>query len=295
MTEAHNASMIYPLYGSTEGGFDYRSQAYKEAWEGMRRALVTYDDVFVMTAPAGAGKTTLLANFLSEFASEDVFIATASTTDLQGGSLLDYMLSLLGIADGTPDRFFALEQVSKRLNNHTHALLAIDDAHALTDSAFKNLHELAYLRRTLGPMLQIFLVGEDPVLAKLESCELVKINLWRPESHRLAPLSRLETGEFIHGWFARLESARNPIFTAETLELIYRWSRGIPGRLIRLCHWFAHQGSDDDGRDEFGREEVCRGIRGQRGLEIVEAHASLAAHYGNVAVSLHPGEPVDDG
>lgn len=252
----------------------------------MRHALVTYSEVLVLTAPAGAGKTTLLVNFLGACEGGDVFIARVSATDLPGGNLFDHVLSLFDIAEGEQDKFSAMEKMGKRLNNYTHALLAIDDAHSLTDSAFKDLLILSYLRRARGPLLQIFLVGEDSLVARLETCELVKMSLWPKGSHRLMPFNRLENEEFIQGWFARLEDAPNPVFTPEGLELIHRWSRGIPSRLIRLCHWFWHNGTDDDWRNGLGRDEVRRGIRGQRGLEIVEAHSLLAAHDSNVAVSL---------
>lgn len=286
--------MVPRQFGPRGGGVDYPYQGYREAWAGMRHALVARDEVFILTAPAGAGKTTLLSNFLNDCMSDDIFIATADSADLERGSLFDHMLSLLDLPLLTPDNFAALEQVSERLINYTHALLAIDDAHALTDSAFRDLLKLSYLRRARGPLLQVFLVGEDSFLPRLESSELLHMNLWRTDNHRLAPLSRAETGEFVQAWLRRLDCARRPAFTAEALELVHRWSRGIPGQLVRLCHWLVYHGGAED-RGEFGRDEVRRAIRGQRGLDIVAAHATLAPHSGNAVPSMDACEPGDGG
>lgn len=295
MTNSQTTALAVSPNGSNDERFAFLSRGYKDAWAGVQRALVTYDDVFVMTAPEGAGKTTLLANFLCNSVSAEVFVAAVSTTDLQGGSLFDYMRAQLGIPDEAPDKLSMLEQLGARLGDYKHAVLAIDDAHALTDSEFRELLELCYLRRTLGPMLQVFLVGEDDLLATLESSELVQMNLWRAESHQLASLSLRETGEFIQGWFEHQEGARGPVFTADAIGLIHRWSRGTPGRLTRFCHWFAHHGSEQDWQDELGREEVRKGIRGQMGLEILDAHAPLAMYNDSAAAALqsHPRETAD--
>ncbi len=296
MNNAQTRATADSHYGSTDERFAFLSRGYSDAWAGMRHAFFNNDDVFVMTAPEGAGKTTLLANFLCEFASEEVFVAALSATELKDVSLFDHTLSLLGIDDEAPDRFSALEQIVKRLSNYSHAVLAIDDAHALTDSALRDLLVLSYLRRARGPMLQVILAGEESLMAALKSCELVQMNLWRVESQQLSPLSVQETGKFIQGWFAHREGAHSPVFTAEAIGLVHRWSQGVPGRLIRFCHWFAHHGDDDlEGRDEFGREEVRKGIRGQRRLAGIGARRELATHYGGAVESLQPTEPADDG
>lgn len=282
-----------PPGGSAGGAPDYAFQGYRDAWAGMRHALATNQEVFVLTAPAGSGKTTLLANFLGDFASEETFVATADATDLEGGSLFNHLLSLLGIPTWTPNSFADLEQVGERLGDFSHALLAVDDAHALTDAAFKDLLKLSYLRGARGPLLQVVLVGEEPVLARLAASELVQMNLWHVREHRLAPLSRPETGEFIAAWFRRQEGDRDPSFNAESLDLAYRWSGGLPGRLVLLCNWLAqHVGAG--GRDVFGLEDVRMGIRGQEGLEDIDARASLAARFDGRAASLPPGE-ADEG
>lgn len=295
MTKAHGATKTPPPPEGPAGeGIDYPFRGYRDAWAGMRRALASNDEVFVLTAPADSGKTTLLANFLGDIASEETFIATADATDLEGGSLFDHMLSLLGIPTWTPNRFAALERVGERLGAFTHALLAVDDAHALTDAAFKDLLKLSYLRGARGPLLQVVLVGEDPVLARLNASELVQMNLWRVREHRLTPLDRSETAEFMAAWFERLEGDRDPSFTVESLDLVHRWSRGLPGRLVRLCQWLAHH-DGGEGRDVFGLEDVREGIRGQVDLEEVDAHASLPARFDGGVASVPPDGVAEEG
>ncbi|NQX90027.1 MAG: AAA family ATPase [Halioglobus sp.] len=267
-----------PLGISASGEFHYRCRGNILATASMWRALSAREDAFVITAPAGAGKSTLLGNFLRDVAEEDVFVARLSALNLDDGNLFEYLLSRLDITDQTEDKFAALEQIGARLANHSHAVLAIDDAHTLNDAAFKALLFLSYLRRLRGPVLQVFLVGEDSLRNKFQACNLVQLKLWRTQVHRLAPLSRQEARAFILAYLAQLKTGSPPPFSANSLELMCRWSRGMPGRLSRLCHGFIAHYSTSKGFHEISHEAVRNGIRQQQGLMPGQRDAALTTH-----------------
>jgi general secretion pathway protein A len=230
---------VRPLRGPPVPKFIHAHCAYAEARARMREFVGPSDDILVITGVAGIGKSTLVAALQAELASEGILVAMADASEFRGDDLLPWVSSAFEISDRYADKCTLLEKLDNQLRLHTHALLVIDEAHMLTEPALQELRLLSYMRTGRGPLLQIYLVGRDELLKQVNACDMALLGHWHIEHHSMAPMNLQETHNHLIHWLGSLKLPYNPALTNKASILVQRFSRGIPGRVSKLCEQLA--------------------------------------------------------
>jgi hypothetical protein len=126
--------------------------------------------------------------------------------------------------------------LTQQLSNGRIVALLIDEAQKLSDEALEGLCDLSNLETDEEKLLQIVLVGQPEVAAKLNKSSLRRIKQRIALHHRLYSLQT--PGEVDHYICHRLQVAgyEGPeIFNKEAVEATWQYSGGTPRLINILC------------------------------------------------------------
>jgi len=117
------------------------------------------------------------------------------------------------------------------------AVLIVDEAQLLTWDLLEEIRLLTNLETEQQKLLQIVLIGQPELDQKLDSQDLRQLKQRIALRCRLEPLSREETGKYIAQrlWLAGVRAKEQAIFEEPAIELVYRYSRGIPRLVNNIC------------------------------------------------------------
>lgn len=217
--------------------FFFDSQLHREAWAALFYGVKEKKGFVVLTGEVGTGKTTLLRKVLRslEATHRSVFIFNTLIT---GDELLEAILRDLDL-DPAPKRMemfqqfneFLLEQLKK---GHTVSVL-IDEAQNLNEEALESVRLLSNLETDREKLLQIVLVGQPELDAKLNSRALrqlkQRVSLWC----RLERLSKSDTEAYIAHRLSIAGYKGSQLFTEGAWQVIWEQSRGIPRLINTVC------------------------------------------------------------
>ena len=137
----------------------------------------------VLTGEMGTGKTTLLQALLQQL-NGNAEVAFISHSMLSFDGILEYMLEDFGIATTATShaqRLFALNTfLIQRQRAGQNAVLIIDEGQNLDPPTLEQVRLLSNFETPTEKLLQILLVGQPELQAKLELPEL------RQLTHRIA-------------------------------------------------------------------------------------------------------------
>ena len=126
-------------------------------------------------------------------------------------------------------------------------VLVVDEAHHLSVDVLEEIRLLTNLETPQEKLLQILLVGQPELDAKLDSHELRQLKQRIALRSTLSPLDLEEADGYIR---RRLQLAGSPdpslLFPVETVAEVHRHSRGFPRLINTLCenaliHGYARQ------------------------------------------------------
>lgn len=196
----------------------------------------------VVTGEVGTGKTLLLRCLLGLFKdSKDILFAYLFNGRLTSTEFLQYILADFGLpvsGKSKAELLFALAQfLLVRGSRKQTTVLIVDEAHHLSEDILEELRLLANLETTDDKLLQIVLVGQPELDAKLDTVGLRQLKQRIAVRTRLGPLDVEETRRYIE---RRLEIAgadknAGPLITEEAILRVYRYSRGLPRLINTIC------------------------------------------------------------
>jgi general secretion pathway protein A len=216
----------------------FLSPVHAEACAALKIGLQARRGLMVMTGEVGTGKTTLLYSLLSE-RSDQIHTAYISDTKLTFEEMLRLALADFGAPCISTQRLELLNALNAFLlrcaADGTTAALVIDEAHNLDDDVFEHLRLLSNFETFKEKLLQIVLVGQPELDAKLNRHELRQIAERVAVRCHLVPLTRRQSRAYIEH---RLQTVGGSLdlFSPGALRLIVRKSAGIPRRLNILCN-----------------------------------------------------------
>ena len=196
----------------------------------------------VVTGEVGTGKTLLLRCLLGLFKdSKDILFAYLFNGRLTSTEFLQYILADFGLpvsGKSKAELLFDLAQfLLVRGSRKQTTVLIVDEAHHLSEDILEELRLLANLETTDDKLLQIVLVGQPELDAKLDTVGLRQLKQRIAVRTRLGPLDVEETRRYIE---RRLEIAgadknAGPLITEEAILRVYRYSRGLPRLINTIC------------------------------------------------------------
>ncbi|MCP3984733.1 MAG: AAA family ATPase [bacterium] len=213
---------------------------HHEAMNVVRFAVGSGEGFAKITGEVGTGKTLLCRHLLAEL--PDAFVTAY---------LPDPMLSPLGVRKavaqelGVPfprglDAHELLQYIREALidihREGRSALLIVDEAQTLSDAGLESIRLLTNLETRRRKLLQVMLVGQPELDARLLSPELRQLAQRITFSHVLRRMQRREVREYIDQRLAAAGRPDGDIFSGRAVSTIHRASAGIARLVNVLCH-----------------------------------------------------------
>jgi len=216
----------------------FKSSKHKNALTYLEYGLTENVGFILLTGEIGAGKTTLIQYALDKL-DKDTETAVVFNTNVTAEQLLNFILSEFELKRPKNDKTAVLENfyqyLIQKYAENKRVLLIIDEAQNLSREALEEVRMLSNLQAESQALLQIMLVGQPELAAKLKAPNMLQFSQRIAVNYHLEGLNREESGKYIA---FRLEKAgcKNNLFTPDAMALIHQFSGGIPRSINLLCN-----------------------------------------------------------
>lgn len=235
-----------PFSATTDPRFLYHSTAHDRAAQSMLDAIRVRDGIVLLTGPIGIGKTLLCKAIIEQLDRrtltslvEDPFVSAEqllkrvlvdfgviSAADLAKGKLAK--ASRAGLHAALRDFLYTLAPLE------AFAVVIIDEAHKLSAELFDQIRVLADSGRE-GQLLQVMLVGEPPIIAKLGRPELRGLYQRITVRSTIGPLEADEIDGYIKYRMSAAGATSRAVFSGSALTRLFELSGGVPRIVNLLC------------------------------------------------------------
>lgn len=225
-----------PFQITPDPAFLYKSEKHANALAYLEYGIAENVGVIVLTGEIGSGKTTLVQYILARL-DPAIDAAVIFNTSVTAGELLGLVMEEFDLPR-QGDKAEILSAFNRFLvdgyGRGRRALLIIDEAQNLSAEALEEVRLLTNLQTTQQAILQVMLVGQPELAAKLKRPDLRQLAQRIAASYHLTGLDREETGRYIAHRLA-VAGGSPEIFTAAAVDLIFELSQGIPRAINLLC------------------------------------------------------------
>lgn len=227
-----------PFNISPDPNFLYQTPDHREALSSMIYGIVERKGFITITGEVGTGKTTLIYALLKNLQEKvkTVFIFHTHFTFKQLLKNILQELELPTVGEGEVDLLRQLnEYLIERLSKGENLAIIIDEAQNLSKEVMEGLRMLSNLETPKSKLLQIVLVGQPELEAKLDSPDLRQLKQRIEIRRRIRPLSPEECRKYIDHRLNLVGSSSVKVFTPEALSLICAYGKGIPRTINIIC------------------------------------------------------------
>ncbi|HEX5065672.1 MAG TPA: AAA family ATPase [Myxococcota bacterium] len=235
MYAVHYGFREKPFALSPDPRYLFLSASHREVLGHLVYGIEQGEGFMAISGEVGTGKTTLCRTLLERLGSSCeiafLFNPTLGPTDLIKAINAELGLSTFG--DSRTELLDVLNTFL--LDKHAEGrrvLVIIDEAQNLPVETLEQLRLLSNLETHTAKLLQIVLIGQPELDAKLDAPELrqlrQRIGVW----WRLGPLERDETRAYV-AHRLRVAGGSEAIFSESALARVHRHARGVP-RLVNL-------------------------------------------------------------
>jgi general secretion pathway protein A len=227
-----------PFGVTPDPDFLYMTPGHKEALAQLLYAIQEKKGFILVTAEVGMGKTTLLEALRQELDSNTA-VAYVSNSLLPFPAILEYMLEEFEIekpGESAAQRLVVLQNfLIERHGAGQNTVLILDEAQNLYPQTLEQIRLLSNFETTKEKILQIVLVGQPELLARLEMPELRQLKQRISIMCTIPPMTRSATRNYIRTRL-RMAGARDQgIFTEASVEHIVEYAAGIPRIVNTVC------------------------------------------------------------
>jgi type II secretory pathway predicted ATPase ExeA len=247
-----------PFRLSPDYRFSFNHPSYDEARSYLKYAVAEGEGFVVVTGAPGTGKTTLIGSLLAELDNARVRVANIAHQQLDPRSLVERVNEAF---DLPADHHTApMPQLMRFLNQNSQAggraVLIVDEAQTLSPEALEELRLLSNLQNQDGLLMQVFLLGQEQLLDMIHAPEMEQLQQRLIAASHLEPLELDETIAYIEHRLHKVGWQNDPDFSEETLNLIHKFSAGVPRRINLICHRLFLRGGLENKRTLEGEDAL---------------------------------------
>jgi len=225
-----------PFNSTPDPRFLYLSPGHREALAQLQYGTQERKGFMVLTGKVGTGKTTVL-QALRRRLDGDTAVSYVFHSTMPFDGILEYVLEDLGITkpeESQVRRLIALNNfLIERERAGQNTVLVIDEAQNLDAATLEQIRLLSNFETATSKLLQILLVGQPELKAKLDLPELRQLKQRVGLRCQIPPLTPQETHQYIRNRL-RVAGARDmALFDEAAVDRITEYSGGIP-RVINI-------------------------------------------------------------
>lgn len=227
-----------PFNVTSDPNFLYLSRVHKEAFAHLIYGIKERKGFLEITGEIGAGKTTLCRALLNQLDinTKSAFIFNSTLPEMQ---LFSTILEDFGITSERKTKAAMLRQFNnfllEELSKNNNVILIIDEAQNLKPSILEELRILSNLETEKEKLFQMILVGQPQLKEKLNSPSLKQLRQRIGVRFHITALSKDEVGDYIYHRLKVAGSTGEIRFSDDALEVIYKYSGGIPRLINMVC------------------------------------------------------------
>lgn len=229
-----------PFRLSPDHRFSYAHRSYAHARSYLEYALSQGEGFIVITGEAGTGKTTLISDLLENMDRSRLLVVTLTSAQLDMEHLVMLVISSFGLSVSDNNIALLLVELKDFLvrlqRKGGRAILIMDEAQGLSHAALEELRLLSNLQHENRLLLQIFLLGQDGLLEKIQAPGMENLHQRIIASSRLEPLDLEETVAYLEYRLCQVGWKGDPAISARAIRIIHRFSGGIPRRINLIAH-----------------------------------------------------------
>ncbi|MCW8879314.1 MAG: XrtA-associated ATPase [Kangiellaceae bacterium] len=220
--------------------FFFGSSTHKRALAYLKYGLSQGEGFIVVTGDVGTGKSTLVRTLFGSLeGKDDVVAAELVNTQLDSTDILRMVAATFGLAHKDNEKSSLLKNLENffiaRSREGKRCMLVVDEAQNLPFETLEELRMLSNLYYDGRTLLQIFLLGQSEFREHLRDPALEQVRQRVTASYHLAHLDVEETQAYIEHRLRKVDWKDSPSFTAESFQLIYDFSEGVPRKINTTC------------------------------------------------------------
>jgi general secretion pathway protein A len=239
--------MYKQFFGLTENPFNsnpdprflFQTPETEEALACLTYGIQKRRGFVQLTGEVGTGKTTLLNKLLDWLRRQRVATSFVFNSHLTVDEFLDFMMADFGITTAGGLKSQLLLRLNQwLLERHSEgqtAVLVVDEAQNLSVELLEEIRLLTNLETATEKLLQIVLAGQPELEQKLNHPGLRQLRqriMLRCKTHQL---TREQTEGYITERLRIAGANGTPIFSMDAIEVINKYSLGIPRVINLLC------------------------------------------------------------
>jgi len=230
-----------PFHITPNPRFIFLSKIHREAFAHLLYGIQQRIGFLSLTGEVGTGKTTILRTLLGQLEEADYRVALIFNPSLNALELLqaihrefaiefDPVHSNLVQLHDSLNRFLLREREAGKT-----LVLVIDEAQNLDPAVLEQLRLLSNLETETEKLIQIVLVGQPELVQILDRKDLRQLRQRIAVSYQLLEMDADDTARYVRHRLKVAGWQSGPLFSEKALQLIYKFSGGVPRLINILC------------------------------------------------------------